>query len=287
MSNQINAQVVTLARRMAELGSGGQHGVVQSSWWTERMLEWAMSHPSFKTQLFRFVDVFPATANDADVLRHLDEYFEGPDVPRLVDLGLGIADHVPVLGTAAAAKLARRNIAQVAHQFIVGTSPDEAVAGLHRLWRRGSAFTVDLLGEKTVTETEADRYAARVAQLLTVLSDATREWAPDDQLERDDHGRLARVNVSVKPTALASRFSPLTREEGLEQAKARLRPLLRQAQTSDGFVHFDAEHYDVKDLTLQLFRELLSEAEFADAQAGAVIQAYLKDSYDDLAELIE
>ncbi|MDQ6928117.1 MAG: L-glutamate gamma-semialdehyde dehydrogenase, partial [Actinomycetota bacterium] len=48
-----------------------------------------------------------------------------------------------------------------------------------------------------------------------------------------------------------------------------------------------AEHYDVKDLTLQLFRELLSEAEFADAQAGAVIQAYLKDSYDDLAELIE
>src|SRR5207249_4629717 len=33
------------------------------------MLEWAMSHPSFKTQLFRFVDVFPATTGDADAAR--------------------------------------------------------------------------------------------------------------------------------------------------------------------------------------------------------------------------
>ncbi|HUR49383.1 MAG TPA: proline dehydrogenase family protein [Acidimicrobiales bacterium] len=286
MSTSLDGQVVTLAKRIAELSGGNGGGIVKSSWWTEQMLEWAMSHPSFKTQLFRFVDVFPATVDDADVLRHLDEYFEGPNVPKLVDLGLGIADHVPVLGTAAAARLARRNISQVAHQFIVGSSPQEAVTGLHRLWQRGSAFTVDLLGEKTVTEGEADRYAARVAELLTVLIEATSSWAPDDQLERDDIGRLARVNVSVKPTALASRFSPLTREEGLEEAKARLRPILRLARDGDGFVHFDAEHYDVKDLTLQLIRELLSEPEFAELEAGAVIQAYLKDSRDDLADLI-
>ena len=25
------------------------------------MLEWAFTHPEFKTQLFRFVDVFPAS----------------------------------------------------------------------------------------------------------------------------------------------------------------------------------------------------------------------------------
>ncbi|HEX8769135.1 MAG TPA: proline dehydrogenase family protein, partial [Acidimicrobiales bacterium] len=286
MGTSIEDRVGSLARQIATASADGHGGVVRSSWWTERMLEWAMSHPSFKTQLFRFVDVFPATADDSDVLRHLDEYFEGPEVPKLVDLGLGLADHIPMLGTAAAAKLARRNISQVAHQFIVGSTPDEAVDGLRRLWQRGTAFTVDLLGEKTVTEDEADTYAARVAELLTVLRDATRQWAPDDQLERDDLGSLARVNVSVKPTALSSRFSPLTREDGLDQAKARLRPLLRLAQASDGFVHFDAEHYDVKDLTLQLFRELLTEPEFADVEAGVVIQAYLKDSFDDLADLI-
>jgi RHH-type transcriptional regulator, proline utilization regulon repressor / proline dehydrogenase / delta 1-pyrroline-5-carboxylate dehydrogenase len=46
------------------------------------------------------------------------------------------------------------------------------------------------------------------------------------------------------------------------------------------------EHYDVKDLTLELFRGLLDEPELAGLQAGVVLQAYLKDSRDDLADLI-
>ncbi len=280
----LDARVTALGRSLAGL-AGERAKVVQSSWWSERMLEWAMSHPSFRTELFRFVDVFPATVDDADVLAHLDDYFEGPDVPRVLDLGLGIADHVP-FGSAAAAGLARRNISRVAEQFIIGTDPAGAVAGLERLWRQGSAFTVDLLGEKTITEVEADHYAARVGDLLSTLAQATSRWPSDDRLEADDLGSLARVNVSVKPTALASRYAPLTRADGLARAKARLRPILRQARDLGAFVHFDAEHYEVKDLTLELVRELLSEAEFAAMEAGVVVQAYLRGSHHDLAELI-
>jgi RHH-type transcriptional regulator, proline utilization regulon repressor / proline dehydrogenase / delta 1-pyrroline-5-carboxylate dehydrogenase len=278
-------EVTALARRIAELGAGDRARIVHSSWWSERMLDWAMSHPSFKTQLFRFVDVFPATVDDADVLRHLDEYFEGADVPRVVDLGLEVADHVP-FGKTAAASVARRNIVRMAEQFIVGADPADAVGGLERLWRAGSAFTVDLLGEKTVTEAQADRYASRVEALVRVLAGAAAAWPPDDHLECDDVGPLARVNVSVKPSALASLYAPLTREDGLAQAKGRLRPILRQARDQGAFVNFDMEHYDTKDLTLQLFRELLDEDEFTSVEAGAVIQAYLKDSRDDLADLI-
>src|SRR5688500_706840 len=255
------------------------------SWWSERMLTWAMAHPDFKTQLFRFVDVFPATTGSTDVLRHIHEYFEGADAPRLMGLGVDLAEKVP-FGDSISASVARRTILKMAEQFIVGEGPAEAVEGLHRLWREGSAFTVDLLGEKTVTEAEADRYAARVDELLRTLLDRTRAWAPDDVLEFDDRGRLPRVNVSIKPTALASLYSPLTREDGLRQAKQRLRPLLRLAAERDAFVYFDMEHYEVKDLTLQLFRELLDEPELEDLDAGIVIQAYLKDSRDDLADLI-
>jgi RHH-type proline utilization regulon transcriptional repressor/proline dehydrogenase/delta 1-pyrroline-5-carboxylate dehydrogenase len=282
----LDTEVTALARQLSTLaGDGGR--VVESSWWSERMLEWAMSHPSFRTQLFRFVDVFPATTDDADVLRHLEEYFDGGDAPKLLDLGLDVAEHLPFgAGPAAAAGLARRNITHVARQFIVGSGPVEAIPRLERLWRQGSAFTLDLLGEKTLTEEEADRYAARVAELLTALHRATAGWPPDDHLENDDLGRLPRVNVSVKPTALASRFTPLTRDDGLAQAKGRLRPLLRQARAQGAFVHFDMEHYDVKDLTLQLLRELLGEDELADMEAGVVVQAYLRDSRHDLADLI-
>src|SRR4029077_19882658 len=102
-----------------------------------------------------------------------------------------------------------------------------------------------------------------------------------------DIGPLARVNISIKPTALASLYAPITREDGLIQAKGRLRPVLREARDGGAFVHFDMEHYDVKDLTLQLFSELLEEDEFAEVDAGIVIQAYLKDSRNDLARLFE
>ena len=285
MASPLDAEVTELAKRIAELGAGEQSRVFHMSWWSERMLSWAMAHPDFKTQLFRFVDVFPATTGATDVLRHIHEYFEGADAPRLMGLGVDLAEKVP-FGGSISASVARRNILKMAEQFIVGEGPAEAVDGLHRLWRDGSAFTVDLLGEKTVTEEEADRYAGRVEELLTTLLDRTRSWAPDDVLEFDDRGRLPRVNVSIKPTALASLYSPLTRDDGLAQAKARLRPLLRLAAEREAFVYFDMEHYEVKDLTLQLFRELLDEPGFEHLDAGVVVQAYLKDSRDDLAELI-
>jgi RHH-type proline utilization regulon transcriptional repressor/proline dehydrogenase/delta 1-pyrroline-5-carboxylate dehydrogenase len=137
-----------------------------------------------------------------------------------------------------------------------------------------------------VTEAEADRYATRVSELLEALVTATMSWAPDDLLEFDDLGRLPRVNISIKPTALASLYGPLTREAGLAQAKARLRPLLVRAARAGAFVHFDMEHYEVKDLTVQLFRDLLEEPEMEGLEAGIVVQAYLKDSFGDLSDLV-
>src|SRR5688500_11541503 len=243
MPAALDKAATALARQLAELGGEERSGIVSSSWWSERMLEWAMSHPSFKTQLFRFVDVFPATTDDDDVVRHLDEYLHGgTDVPRALDLGLELAEHMP-LGKAAAAGLARRSITRVAEQFIVGQTPAGAVAGLARLWAGGSAATVDLLGEKTLTEAGADRHAARVGELLLTRTAAAPRWAANPCLETDDLGPLPRVNISVKPTALATRYAPLTRADGLAGAKARLRPVLAEAAAAGAYVHLDAEHY--------------------------------------------
>ncbi len=285
MSGPLEPEVQALARRIAAMGKASRASIVESSWWTEQMLEWAMSHPSFKTQLFRFVDVFPATVDDADVLRHLSEYFDDAHVPRVLDLGLEAAEHLP-LGRAAAAAVARRNIGRVARQFIVGTDGRQAAIRLHELWREGRAFTVDLLGEKTLSCAEADRYAARVGDLLTTLTAATAGWAPDEHLEHDDLGALPRVNVSLKATALAPRLAPLSAEDGLTQAKDRLRPLLESASSMGAFVHLDTEHYDVKELTFDLFRQLLAEPALAGVEAGVVVQAYLRDSHDDLRDLV-
>src|SRR5207245_5480904 len=78
---RLDADAAALARRIAELGAGERAGVFHLSWWSERMLAWAMGHPAFKTELFRFVDVFPALTGDAAVLRPLEAYFHRAEAP--------------------------------------------------------------------------------------------------------------------------------------------------------------------------------------------------------------
>ena len=51
--------------------------------------------------------------------------------------------------------------AHMAHRFIVGETPREAVKPIRHLWEHGAAVSLDLLGEATVTSAEADRYAER------------------------------------------------------------------------------------------------------------------------------
>ena len=82
--------------------------------------------------------------------------------------------------------------------------------------------------------------------------------------------------VTGSPSIASKIPSKSVRCIGSSLAKARLRPILKQAADRGAFVYFDMEHYDVKDLTLQLFRDLLAEPELANLDAGVVIQAYLK-----------
>jgi RHH-type proline utilization regulon transcriptional repressor/proline dehydrogenase/delta 1-pyrroline-5-carboxylate dehydrogenase len=256
------------------------------SWWSERTMEWAMARPEFKTQLFRFVDAFPAMDGRVDVAHHIDEYFAADaGTPWLMKLGVRVADRMP-LASGLEARVARKNIERMARQFIAGANPADATRPLGELWATGSAATVDLLGEKTLITAEAATYADRVGELLTTLAEASTGWAPDERLEKDDLGELPRVNVSIKPTALAPHFAPLTAALGLEEAKQRYRTILRQARSLGAFVYLDMEHYSVKDLTLRLFKDVANEEEFTSQPVGIAMQAYLRDTWADLAELI-
>ena len=285
MEASFERNVQALARTIAEAGASERTRVYHLTWWTDRLLDWAMDHADFKTQLFRFIDVFPACRDDADVARHLEEYFSGVEVPTALELGLEAAEHIP-FGAKLKAAVTRRNVLRMARQFIAGPSPVEALPQLRGLWRSGEASTVDLLGEKTVTESEAHAYTDRVHELLAVLARDAKDWPDDAHLERDPWGWIPRVNVSVKPTALAPLYAPLTREAGLEQAFERMHGICEHARELGASVYLDMEHFDVKDLTLELLRRLT--VEFGDAlDLGAVVQAYLKDSYDDLRSLVQ
>jgi RHH-type proline utilization regulon transcriptional repressor/proline dehydrogenase/delta 1-pyrroline-5-carboxylate dehydrogenase len=278
--------VVALAKEIARLGGSTKAGAYEMSRLTQLMMSFAMKMPEFQTQLFRFVDVFPAMGDDADTTRHLAEYFSKGSAPALVAKGVRAAGKVPG-GSHIAAKVARREVSRMARQFIVGTDPREASRALAALWRNHTAATIDLLGEHTLSHSEAAAYAARLSELVGVLLTESEGWAHSDLLEHDDLGPLARVAVSIKPTALAPDFRALTGAEGIETAKGHLRPILAEAARRGAQVWFDMERYDTKELTHRLFRELLAEPGLEELHAGIVLQAYLTDSAEDLRQLLE
>jgi RHH-type proline utilization regulon transcriptional repressor/proline dehydrogenase/delta 1-pyrroline-5-carboxylate dehydrogenase len=84
----------------------------------------------------------------------------------------------------------------MAHRFIVGRTPRDAAGVLRELWDRGVATSVDLLGEMTVTASEADRYAGRCREALDQLAEVYAPLPPRPALERDGP---ARCRASTSP----------------------------------------------------------------------------------------
>jgi RHH-type proline utilization regulon transcriptional repressor/proline dehydrogenase/delta 1-pyrroline-5-carboxylate dehydrogenase len=243
-----------------------------------KAMELASRDAELRAALFRLVDVTPATRSLDDLARHLTEYLDDVEErPPSLDVAMKMAGNAAgrrALGAAAAA-----GVRHMAHRFIVGSSPKDAVGVLRDLWRSGIASTVDLLGEATVTQAEADRYAARCADALDVLAGEEARWPDRPQLEADSIGPLPRANVSVKVSALTPMLRPDAPEIGRDDAAGRLRPLLAQARELGAHLHVDMESLDSMEATLDLVGGLLSEPEFADGPStGIVLQAYLRES---------
>jgi RHH-type proline utilization regulon transcriptional repressor/proline dehydrogenase/delta 1-pyrroline-5-carboxylate dehydrogenase len=259
------------------------------AWLDERLMEWTMSDPAVKVQLFRFIDCLPLLRTPADITRHLREYFHqaGPHVPRWIHRGLRWLPENGRLGQLLA-RTASWSAERMARRFIAGSDLPETLATIAQLRARSLAFTVDLLGEAVITEAEAEHYQAEYLHLVAGLSRAVNSWPAVGLIDRDDRGPLPRVNVSVKLSSLYSQFDPIDPEGTGRIVLARLRPILRLARENRCFVNIDMEQYAYKDLTLHIFREVLEESEFRDwPDVGIAIQAYLRDTAGDLQALAD
>jgi RHH-type proline utilization regulon transcriptional repressor/proline dehydrogenase/delta 1-pyrroline-5-carboxylate dehydrogenase len=281
------AAVAEVARRLAAMSEGSKPGIYHLSWWSDRVMRWAMSHERFKTQLFRLVDVFPAIAHDDDrVASYLEQYFEGVEIPKLVEIGLSISDAVPG-GHALSALVTRRNVEAMAHQFIAGSDPDSAARRVGELWRQGLLATVDLLGEHTVSSQEADGYAKNALELMTALEEASCQWPWDGALTEGGAGDGARfavepVATSVKVSALTAHFYPLGIERAVDEAVARLVPLAKRTVGGRSCLVLDVESFETKEIIHAVMERLCAHPELDQAHLGVVVQAYLLEADKDL-----
>ncbi len=260
----------------------------------DRLSDAALTHlegrRELRAALLRFVDAAPACHGPRERGAHLRAYLrQAPREQLPLPLRALAADPlgpalVPLGGAAT-----RPAIRLLAHRFIAGRDAPAARSVLRRAWDRGEAFTLDLLGEATVTAGECDAYRDRCLAALDYLTELSAGWPAHPLLaEADRHGPLARVNLSVKLTALTPLLRAEAPERGASEAAARLRPLLRRARDLGAHLHLDMEWVDTRETLLSAVEALLAEEEFRSGpSAGIVVQAYLRDAGETLERVID
>ena len=244
------------------------------AWWQERLMDWATGDPDFRVKLLHFVDVLPSLRSNRAVADHVRQYFR-TESPLAVRLGSAMGQRGlfrPVLS-----RVVREGVFAMADRFIVGATPDEALPRLRDLVSEGISYTIDLLGEATLSDAEADGYRDRYLEVLETLRGAP-EWEGPPPARRP--------NLSVKLSALTAHFEPAAPTRTYESIRERLLSVARVAREVGAFVNIDVEQYRYRDLTTDILARLLREEGLVDGpELGIVIQAYLCDSLAEVERL--
>jgi proline dehydrogenase len=252
-----------------------------------KAMELAGQDQELRAALFRLVDVTPACTSLDDLARHLTAFLDEVD-ERPPPIAAAMRMSQTRAGRAALGAAAAAGVRHMAHRFIVGETPRASLRSLRHLWEHGAAVSLDLLGEATVTQPEADRYAARCLDALETLAEATPAWPARPQLESDSLGPLPRVNVAVKVSALTPLLRPEAPEVGRDDAARRMLPLLVRAKELGAHLHIDMESVDTLEATMRLVFDLLEQPELSDGPStGIVLQAYLRESPEQLEQVLD
>ncbi|MBX3330230.1 MAG: proline dehydrogenase family protein [Nitrospira sp.] len=286
-SPSLEPAVRLIGEQLAQLSGGLSPSIFDNRWWSHSAINLAMKDASFKTRLFHFIDVLPVIQDDERVVSLAEEYF-GRESGELFGLQWGLKALASTsLGARLTGKSIRKHIEQMAKTFIAGASIEEAVPALSQLWKDGRAWSVDLLGEATISEQEADRYRDQCLNALNELDRATKTWPSTPLLQQDHVGPIPRVQLSLKISALSSRLDPIDPDGSYESVAARLRPLVDLAQSLPAGLIFDMEQAETKDLILHIFKKLFAEPAYRSyPYAGLALQAYHRETERDIQNLV-
>src|SRR5262245_7223860 len=279
--------VSRVGEQLARLSAGRTPTLFEGRWWSHTALNLAMHDSHFKTQLFRFIDLLPSVKSDEQVVALAREYFGDADT-ALFGTHWGLkALSATSLGAKLSGKAIRSQVEHMARNFIAGATIEEAATRLTDLWQRGRAWSVELLGEATISDHEADRYRDRCMEVLTVLAREASLWPSLPLLERDHLGPLPRVQLSVKISALSPHLDPIDPEGSYLSVAERLRPILDRAMRLPASLIFDMEQADTKVLLVDIFTRLFAEPSYKDyPYAGLAFQAYHRETAGDIEGLL-
>jgi RHH-type proline utilization regulon transcriptional repressor/proline dehydrogenase/delta 1-pyrroline-5-carboxylate dehydrogenase len=276
-----------IGEQLARLSAGRTPTLFERRWWSQTALNLAMQDSVFKTQLFRFIDVLPSVTDDEQVVTLAREYLGDGDTALFGGQWGLKALSATSLGARLSGKAIRSQVEHMARTFIAGPTVEEAAPRLTDLWQHGRAWSVDLLGEATISDREADRYRDRCVEALTLLARVAALWPALPLLERDHLGPIPRVQLSIKISALSPHLDPIDPEGSYRSVAARLRPILDLAMRLPASLIFDMEQAETKGLLVEIFSRLFAEPSYkAYPYAGLALQAYHRETARDIEGLL-
>jgi RHH-type proline utilization regulon transcriptional repressor/proline dehydrogenase/delta 1-pyrroline-5-carboxylate dehydrogenase len=162
-----------------------------------------------------------------------------------------------------------RAIQLLGRQFVLGRSIAEAMreADSQRQATAALRFSYDMLGEGARTEPDALRYLESYRQAIAAIA----AHAPAGATPQSGDG------ISIKLSALFSRYEDAQRERVFAELLPRVRSLVEQAAAAQINLTIDAEESDRLELSLELFEALAQDIaqRFPGWQGfGLAVQAY-------------
>ncbi|MCG7993599.1 MAG: proline dehydrogenase family protein [Candidatus Thiodiazotropha lotti] len=246
---------------------------INRSAWIDRLLPQLIADNHLRTQALRFIDAVPMLNDDKTLVRHFKEYFGEVDpgrLPALISWGIRRISLYSIPGFMA--PVIRAAVKGVAHRFIGGETVAEIVDSVSRLQQSGIHTSLDLLGEETVSEKEAFAYQQAYLDLIQQLA---RQGFDD-------------LNLSLKLSSLYSQITPVDTDGAVAILSERLMPICDAAMDAGISLCLDMEQYDYKAIIFRVFKHLAMQPSYRQWQGfGVVLQAYLKESDEDLTELLE
>jgi RHH-type proline utilization regulon transcriptional repressor/proline dehydrogenase/delta 1-pyrroline-5-carboxylate dehydrogenase len=162
--------------------------------------------------------------------------------------------------------IARRVLRGMVSHLIIDATPARLGRTLRGIKKQDVGLNINLLGEAVLGAAEADRRLAGITELLN----------------RSDVDY-----VSVKVSAAVAPHSPWAFNAAVALITERLTPLFELAASFEKpkFINLDMEEYKDLDLTMAVFKRILSQPKLAKLEAGIVLQAYLPDAMAAMIEL--
>ena len=258
--------------------------------WYGRMMEWSMGNEALKVQTLRFVDVLPALNSSGSVVEHMQEYFKRP--------GGRAGGSAEVSVWACRKWLPGSSVRRSRKASAAWRGSSSPGAPARRPCRCSRRFARATSASRGHPRRGGRQRATRPRSITSVTSNSSKASPPRRKTGRiPSSSKAARTvggpcrrstSLGQDFSALYSQIHPADPEGAITHLKERLRPLFRRAKELGVFINLDMENYGLKNLTLSLFESLLDEPGVSPVITTRVIviQAYLRDSADDIERLL-